>query len=70
VRYREIAHKLRTLGCQELPRRRGTSHRKWYNPQTERIAPVPDWGSKDPKIGTLRRIVQQLGLDWDAFKQA
>jgi mRNA interferase HicA len=70
MRYREVARKLRAMGCQELPRRGGTSHRKWHNPTTARIAPVPDWGSKDLKMGTLRRIVQQLGLDWDTFKQA
>jgi predicted RNA binding protein YcfA (HicA-like mRNA interferase family) len=69
VRYRQVARKLRALGCEELPRRSGGSHRKWYNPSTDRIAPVPDWGSKDLKIGTLRHIIRQLGLDWDAFKK-
>jgi predicted RNA binding protein YcfA (HicA-like mRNA interferase family) len=57
------------LGCKELPRRSGGSHRKWYNPATDRIAPVPDWGSKDLKTGTLRHIIRQLDLDWDAFKK-
>jgi len=70
VKYREVAHKLRALGGEELPRRRGGSHRKWHNPATGRIAPVPDWGAKDLKMGTLRHIVRQLGLDWEAFKQA
>lgn len=68
--YREIARKLRALGCEEIPRRSSGSHRKWYNPQTGRIAPIPDWGSKDLKVGTARHIVQQLGLDWETFKQA
>jgi predicted RNA binding protein YcfA (HicA-like mRNA interferase family) len=70
VKYREVARKLRTLGCEELPRRSGTSHRKWYNPLADRIAPVPNWGNKDLKMGTLRHIVRQLGLDWEIFKQA
>jgi mRNA interferase HicA len=70
VRYREVARKLRSLGCEELPRQRGGSHRKWYNPATGRIAPVPDWGGKDLKLGTLRQIIRQLGLDWKAFEQA
>ena len=69
MRYRKVAKKLRALGCKELPRQSRGSHRKWYNPATERIAPVPDWGSKDLKIGTLRHIVRQLGLDWETFKQ-
>lgn len=70
MKYREVARKLQVLGCEELPRRRGTSHRKWYNPATRRFVSVPDWGSKDLKIGTIRSIVRQLGLDWEDFKQA
>jgi predicted RNA binding protein YcfA (HicA-like mRNA interferase family) len=48
--YREAARKLRSLGCQELPRRGSGSHRKWYNPDSDRVAPLPDWGSKDINI--------------------
>ena len=70
MKYREIAHKFRSLGCEELSRRSPGSHRKWYNPATDRIVPVPDWGPKDLKMGTLRAIVAQLGLDWEAFKDA
>lgn len=70
MKYREVARKLRALGCEELPRRSGTSHHKWYNPATQRFVSVPDWGSKDLKIGTIRSIVRQLGLDWEDFKQA
>jgi len=70
VKYREAARKLDALGCRELPRRGGGSHRKWHNPSTDRIAPVPDWGNKDLKLGTLRALVRQLGLDWDTFKNA
>jgi len=32
--------------------------------------PLPPVLEKDLKIGTLRHIVRQLGLDWEAFKQA
>jgi len=70
VRYRKVARKLRKMECEELLRRSRGSHRKWYNPATGQIAPVPDWGSKDLKIGTLRHIVRQLGLDWEIFKRA
>ena len=45
--YREVARKLRRLGCQELPRRGGGSHRKWYNPATGQGTTIPDWGPKD-----------------------
>jgi predicted RNA binding protein YcfA (HicA-like mRNA interferase family) len=70
MRYRDTARKLRKLGCQELTRHGGGSHRKWHNPATDHIAPVPDWGSKDLKMGTVRAIIRQLGLDWDEFNQA
>ena len=67
MKYREIARKLSLLGCQEISRRGGGSHRKWHNPVEDKIAPVPDWGSKDLKLGTLRGIIRQLELDWDEF---
>jgi predicted RNA binding protein YcfA (HicA-like mRNA interferase family) len=68
--YREAARKLAALGCHEIPRRGGGAHRKWKNPATNRSTVLPDHGSKDLKIGTLRAAVRQLGLDWAAFQQA
>jgi mRNA interferase HicA len=68
--YREVARKLRRLGCQEDPRRGGGSHRKWRNPTTGRRTSLPDWGSQDLKIGTLHAAVSRLGLPWQAFEDA
>ena len=31
---------------------------------------MPDWGSKDLKLGTLRAAVRQLGPEWKAFEVA
>lgn len=70
MKYRGVAGKLASLGCEELPRRGGGSHRKWFNPGTQRIAVVPDWGSKDLKLGTVRAAVRQLGIDWQDFLNA
>lgn len=70
MRYREVARKLQNLGCEELPHRGKGSHRKWHNPANGRMAPVPDWGSKDLKLGTLRQIIRQLDLDWETFKES
>jgi mRNA interferase HicA len=70
VRYREAAAKLAALGCRELPRRGGGSHRKWFHPAAGRAAVLPDWGGKDLKAGTLRAVVRQLGLEWQAFLDA
>ena len=70
MKYREAARKLEALGCRELPRHGRGSHRKWHNPASGHIAPLPDWGNKDLKLGTLRAVVRQLGLDWEAFTEA
>jgi predicted RNA binding protein YcfA (HicA-like mRNA interferase family) len=68
--YREVVQRLRQLGCTELPRRGGGSHRKWYNPATERVTVIPDWGGSDLRNGTLRAVVKQLGLSWQEFLDA
>lgn len=74
MRYREVAKKLRSLGCLETSTRRksGGSHRKWYNPNKPSIVVVsiPDWSSKDLKTGTLKSIVKDLGFEWDEFTKA
>lgn len=70
MKYREAARKLLLLGCEELPRRSGGSHRKLYCPASDQVVSLPDWGSKDLKLGTLRAAVAQLGLDWKQFKSA
>ena len=61
MRYRELAKRLRRLGCQQLRAGKG-SHRIWYNPTTGKVASVPDWGSKDPAPGTVRAILRELGI--------
>jgi predicted RNA binding protein YcfA (HicA-like mRNA interferase family) len=68
--YREAARKLNKLGCQELPRRGGGSHRKWLNPANQQVTVLPDWGGKDLKTGTLRAAIKQLGIDWEDFENA
>jgi mRNA interferase HicA len=68
--YREAARKLTALGCREIPRKGGGSHRKWHNPATNRSTIVPDWGSRDLKTGTVRGAVRQLGIEWSAFESA
>ena len=70
MRYREVARKLTVLGCREIPRAGGGSHRKWFNPANNRSTVVPDWGGRDLKMGTARAVVRQLGLDWDSFSAA
>jgi mRNA interferase HicA len=68
VTYREVAEKLRRLGCEEV-RRRG-SHRRWVNPVTGGRTTLPDWGPRDLKWGTLRTAVRELGLEWRVVEEA
>ena len=70
MRYREVARKLTALGCNEVPRKGGGSHRKWHNPVAARSTVVPDWGGRDLKTGTVRAAVRQLDIDWATFEQA
>lgn len=68
--YRGVSRKLAALGCHELPRQGGGSHRKWLNPATQRVTVIPDWGGRDLKLGTVRAVVRQLGLGWTEFENA
>ena len=70
MRYRDVERKLRALGCVETARRGSGSHRKWRNPTANQSSVVPDWGGRDLKVGTVRGIVRQLGLDWATFEAA
>jgi mRNA interferase HicA len=70
MRYRDVARKLASLGCREVPRTGDGSHRKWINPATGNSTVVPDWGGDDLKLGTVRGAVRQLGLSWDQFTNA
>lgn len=70
MNYREVSRKLGRLGCEEIPRRSGGSHRKWLNPATQRATVVPDWGGRDLRLGTVRAAVRQLGIEWAEFEEA
>ena len=63
MNYREFAKKLKALGCHEIERRGGGSHKKWLNPATGRGTTIPDWGPKDLKAGTISAVCRQLGID-------
>ena len=68
--YSDVVRKLKALGCRELPRRSGGSHRKWFNPETQQVSSLPDWGGQDLKLGTIRAVVRQLGIGWQDFDNA
>ncbi|HQE93599.1 MAG TPA: type II toxin-antitoxin system HicA family toxin [Anaerolineae bacterium] len=64
MKYRELAKRLRQLGC-EFVRTASGSHRIWWNPANGQYTTIPDWSSKDLKVGTLRSILSDLGLAMD-----
>ena len=66
MRYRQIAKRLRQLGCRETRGGKG-SHRIWHNPTTGKVASVPDWGSKDLAPGTVRAVIRELGISRREF---
>ena len=66
MKYRNLAKRLKNLGCQELRQAKG-SHRYWRNPKTGQVTGVPDWGGKDLKPGTVRGIIRNLGISRKEF---
>lgn len=68
MNYCTITKRLSKLGCYELPRRGSGSHRKWFNQNTQQVASIPDWAGRDLKIGTIRAIIRQLGIEWSVFE--
>lgn len=67
MRYIEIKRKLRRLGCQELKSSGKGSHRKWYNPDTNKKATVP-YNNRELAKGTLH--LQTLEIDRNMFEDA
>ena len=45
------------------------AHRRWFNPEAQKDAVLPDWGGRDLKIGPLRSPIRQLGLGWEEFQE-
>jgi mRNA interferase HicA len=70
MRYRELARKLRRLGCEEIVGRGKGAHRSWYNPAIGKITTVPYHGGKDLKPGLVSAVLKQLGIEKDEFEGA
>ena len=45
------------------------SHRKSYNPESEKAATLPFYKNREFTAWTVRDIVEQLGIDWDDFSK-
>jgi predicted RNA binding protein YcfA (HicA-like mRNA interferase family) len=66
MRYRELARRLRQLGCEEDRQGKG-DHVLWRNPKNSKLTPIPDWGNRDLKPGTVRAIIRELGISRREF---
>ncbi|MCY4629709.1 MAG: type II toxin-antitoxin system HicA family toxin, partial [bacterium] len=67
--YRELRRKLRALGREFESQARG-SHEIWRNPATAGRTTIPNWGSKDLRVGTIAVILRDLHLDRADFDRA
>jgi predicted RNA binding protein YcfA (HicA-like mRNA interferase family) len=61
MRYRQLARRLRQLGCEEVRTGKG-SYRVWRHLTTGAVSTVPDWGAKDLAPGTVRAVIRELGI--------
>jgi predicted RNA binding protein YcfA (HicA-like mRNA interferase family) len=66
MRYRELAKRLRDLGCIEDRTGKG-SNIFWLNLATGKATAIPDWGNKDLRPGTVRGVLRQLGISRKDF---
>jgi predicted RNA binding protein YcfA (HicA-like mRNA interferase family) len=66
MRYRELAKRLKRLGC-EIERQGKGSHTIWRNSSTGKRAVIANWGQKDIPPGTIRGILRQLDLNREDF---
>lgn len=66
MNYRQLTRRLRQLGC-EFERQAAGSHEIWWNPATQKFTVIPNHGSRDLPLGTLRTILRQLGISLDEF---
>ena len=69
MKHRELARKLRRLGC-EFDRQGRGSHEFWVNLANDEETTIPNWGNKDLKPGTIAAILRDLGIDRGDFDQA
>ena len=60
MRYRELAKKLRRLGC-EFVRQAGGSHEIWYYPRTGSLTVIPHH-TREISNKTLNKILRDLGF--------
>ncbi|MFH1177365.1 MAG: type II toxin-antitoxin system HicA family toxin [Acidobacteriota bacterium] len=66
--YRELARKLRTLGC-TLKRHTKGSHEIWHSPARVRSTSLPNHPGDIPR-GTLKAVLKQLQIAQEDLDRA
>jgi predicted RNA binding protein YcfA (HicA-like mRNA interferase family) len=69
MKYAELIKKLKRLGC-EFKRQASGSHEIWFNPHSQRSAPIPRHTHKDIGKTLLAKILRELDIDRQDFDQA
>ena len=67
--YRQVARKLRKLGCREREDIGRGSHRGWIRVGTSLSTTVPDKGSRDIAIGTLGKPANRISSSANMINQ-
>ncbi len=66
--FRDVIRRLRALGL-EFHRQAAGSHEIWFNPALNRYTTIPNHPGDMPE-GTLRAILEQAGIEVEAFLSA
>lgn len=69
MKYRELVGKLKKFDC-EFYRQGIGSHEMWRRGTPRRRTSIPNWGSRDLKPDTIRKILRDLEIDKRDFDQA
>lgn len=64
--YRELTRKLKKLGC-VFDRQGSGDHEIWINLTTRSRTTIPNWRSRDLRVGTVRAIMRDLDIDRGDF---
>jgi len=65
--YGELTRKLRKLGCKFRRKAKG-GHEIWWHPGRKLYTTIPRHGRKDITIGTLNKILKDLGFKIEDLK--
>lgn len=67
MNYAEVTRRLERLGY-EFRRTAKGSHEIWWHPSRKRYTTIPRHGTKDIKIGTLKKILRDLGISSEEWE--